>query len=434
VLIVTSSYLFPSEARPGAGVFFANMLLRLRPHLADLVVVSPTAYAPKAARRFFGMPADGDLPERDTWQGIEVIRPKYLSFRARRRQWFQARSFTATALPACLALHRRRRFDLVVSYMVGQACCAAEHVARRIGARCLSWAIGSDVNLLPHLSLENRRFFQHTVRHLDTLLTNSDDLRRAVLALCPDAGRVHVNYKGIDLRPLTDLPSREACRGQLGLRRDGTFMIAAGHLTAAKGTGEFYEAFRALSAEYPRLEAIWVGAGPQAGRLETQAARDGLAERLHLPGRVDRATVFRYLRAADLMVFPSHAEGLPNVVMEAMAVGLPVVATQVGGVPEIVADGLTGLTVPPKSPEAVTAATRRLLERTGDAERMGTAAQQVILRYFDLDKNVPLLLEVFRRTRDGDRLDEPMPVCAGLVAGQTPLEALKKAAALGEGT
>ena len=420
ILVVTNAGLFPSADKPWGGIFFANLLARLRPRLERLVVVAPTAYIPPPLDRLARFRRR--TRRRAVWRGIEVVRPPYLSLTLTRHLWFQARSFLRAAAPVCEALHRGGRFDVVVGYGFGPPAHAAQYVARAIGRPCVAWAIGTDVHTSPRESAENASLLRHNVRHVGLILTESDALRRDLVAACPPATHVHTYYKGIDLADLGAAGDRAALRGRLGLADDRTLMLMAGRVWRPKGAFEFYEAFKRLAGPWPALDALWVGDGLDAANLKALARRDGLAGRVTITGSVPRGRVFDTMRASDLLVFPSHAEGLPNVVMEAMAVGLPVVATDVGGMREVVLPEATGLLVPPRNVEALVAGIERVLRRPEEARAMAARGRRLIRDHFDVDRNASIALKILEHTARGGPADAPLPAAAGVPAGTLPAE------------
>jgi glycosyltransferase involved in cell wall biosynthesis len=129
------------------------------------------------------------------------------------------------------------------------------------------------------------------------------------------------------------------------------------------------------------METILVGDGPELLRLEQQARVLGLAEWVHFPGYLDRPQVA--LNAADLMVLPSHTEGLPNAALEALAMDVPVLATNVGGTPEVITDGETGRLVPAHDPAAMAAAMEDFLERREAWSTMARRGRERVVTQFD---------------------------------------------------
>ena len=427
LLVITTTGLIPRPQNPTAGIFFANFVRQLRGLTERIVLVTPQPFVPWPLTHFNAFTYHR-LPFRGKWADIEVHRPAYFSTRMVRHLWLQSRNFCAAAMPVCRALHRRHHFDVVIGYSFGPPAHTAQCVAHALGLRSVSWGIGSDVHTHPQLSEENMRLLRHTVRHADLVLTESDALRRVILDFCPAAGNVHAFYKGIDLDDFRTLGNAAADRSQLCLAPDRTYMASIGRALKTKGAYEFYEAFRNLAGTWPRLAALWIGGGPEEAALQALARRDGLADRLTFTGTLPRSRAVAYLRAADLMAFPSYAEGLANAVMEGLAAGLPVVTTDVGGDAEVIAHERTGLLIPPRDVPALTRAIERVLRNPDWARQLGQRGRRFILDYFDVQKNAAVALDIFRHVASGGNADNPIPSCAGMKAGELPVQSLGREA------
>jgi glycosyltransferase involved in cell wall biosynthesis len=182
-------------------------------------------------------------------------------------------------------------------------------------------------------------------------------LREIALRWGLDPGRVSVLPNPAPAIPA--LPPRDELRAELGL--DGRALVFAGRLGPQKALGV---ALTALARTADVTLSI-AGDGPERAALETRAAELGLGQRVRFLGSLPRDTVLRLFRAADASVLPSAWENLPHTVVESLAVGCPVIATAVGGVPEVVRDGVNGLLVPPNDPAALAAAISRLAAEDG---------------------------------------------------------------------
>jgi glycosyltransferase involved in cell wall biosynthesis len=134
------------------------------------------------------------------------------------------------------------------------------------------------------------------------------------------------------------------------------------------------------------MHVVIVGEGPERARLEAQAAHLGLAEQVHFVGH--QQDVRPWLAAFDVCVLSSDWEGMSNAILEAMAAGLPVVATAVGGTPEVVVDGVTGFLVPPRDPQALADAILRLLRDPDLRRRMGEAGRAHVTEHFSVEQMV----------------------------------------------
>lgn len=182
------------------------------------------------------------------------------------------------------------------------------------------------------------------------------------------------------------LEDRTSVRERFGLPRDAPVVVFLGNLFKHKG---LHRVVRALSGlpDLPWHLAV-VGDGPERGTTERRLKRWGLSDRATFLGRIPESDVETVLSAVDVLALPSTQEGMPYVILEAMASGVPVVATDVYGIPEMVVDGETGLLVQPEQGAQLRSALRRLVENRKERDRMGKAARERFERLFTLDAQV----------------------------------------------
>lgn len=181
----------------------------------------------------------------------------------------------------------------------------------------------------------------------------------------------------------------------------GKRILFVGRLAAVKGVSVLLEAFARVAARHGEARLTLVGDGPDRRRLEAEAARLGIAAQVVFAGYRSQQEVAESLSAADVFVLPSFAEGVPVVLMEAMAARLPVVATRVGGVSELVEDGVSGVTVPPGDADSLAAALERMLDDPSGARAMGEAGRRRVVAEFASDKEAGRLARLFRGEIDG---------------------------------
>lgn len=235
-----------------------------------------------------------------------------------------------------------------------------------------------------------RGYYLWCVRRADRIITPSQHLARVIAGWGVPAGRVRVIYNAV---PQNDLHTvdRAALRAKLGLPAAGRLLVSVARLTPIKGV---HTAIAALTHLPDDVVLVVVGEGPQLAELERMAP----------PGRVifvggqphDR--VLEYMRAADIYVLSSVIEGLSHTLLEALSVGTPSVASDVGGNPEVIRDGVDGLLVPHSDPRALAAAVQRILDDPQLAVRFAAAAYQRSLA-FNWDDEVRQVLDVL--TTDG---------------------------------
>lgn len=161
-------------------------------------------------------------------------------------------------------------------------------------------------------------------------------------------------------------------------------MLFVGRLAAVKGVPVLFQAMTEIASDHPDLSLTLIGDGPERRALEDQARAMGLSGNVHFAGYKGQAEVAAALRDTDLLVLPSFAEGLPVVLMEALAARVPVVTTRIAGVGELVEDGTSGRLVAPGDPVALAAALRAVLEATPeDRAAMGNAGRARVQAEFD---------------------------------------------------
>lgn len=194
-------------------------------------------------------------------------------------------------------------------------------------------------------------------------------------------------YNGIDVDKFTPAEDKSAIRQNLNLPTDQPVVIMVGVMRQGKGQNVLIEAAKQVENAH-----FWlVGDGEERPNLEKQAA--GLENRLHFLGQ--RMDIPDLLKAADLFVLPSDSEALPTVLIEAGAAGLPCIATRVGGIPEIIQDGTTGVIIPPRDPLALAQAMHRLLSEPEKIQQMGLAARQRILKFFTLPQQAEATMKLY---------------------------------------
>lgn len=188
------------------------------------------------------------------------------------------------------------------------------------------------------------------------------------------APRLRVIHNGVDLARFASRPPSAGLRRELGVPDGAPAVVSVGRFVAVKGYAHLLDAAAELEAERPGVHWILVGDGELRRTLEAQARRLGLAGRVHFTGWRD--DVPELMALGDLFVLPSLGEAFGRVLIEAMAMAKAVVATDAGGMPEIVLDGETGLLVPPGQPKPLAGAVLALLNDSTRAERLGAAGRR----------------------------------------------------------
>jgi glycosyltransferase involved in cell wall biosynthesis len=244
----------------------------------------------------------------------------------------------------------------------------------------------------PYLTAMQRRVQRHVCRLADRVLVNAEAVKQWLLGDGYDPANIVVIPNGVDLNRYTVSGDRAALRRSLGLASDARLVAVVSRLTALKGIEDFLEAAAIVAALSDDARFLIVGeASPIRNRayldeLAARAARLGIADRVIFTGL--RSDVPALLSAVDVSVMPSLNEALSNVLLESMAAGAAVVATDVGGTSEALVDGRNGLLIPPADPRAMAAAILHLVDNAPLARELGGQARRTIRDRFALDRMV----------------------------------------------
>lgn len=244
----------------------------------------------------------------------------------------------------------------------------------------------------PYLTPMQKRVQRYTCQFADRILVNADAVKEWLTREEGyDDSKIVVIRNGVDMARFQSAPTRQSIRHELGIDADARLVVVVSRLTRLKGIEHFLQAAAALSPRYPDARFLIVGetSPPDPAyltQLQALARSLGVADVVTFTGL--RSDVPAVLAAADVAVMPSLNEALSNVLLESMAAGAPVVATRVGGTPEALVDGETGLLVEPGDPGAIAAAVSNLLDNPELARRLGCAARRLITERFSVDRMV----------------------------------------------
>jgi glycosyltransferase involved in cell wall biosynthesis len=242
-------------------------------------------------------------------------------------------------------------------------------------------------------------------RHMSAVLANSrrvaDDLQAEGCA----HDRIGLIYNGVALQGLDRPTDRLAIRAGLGLRPDAVVAIVVANLIGYKGHSDLLAALASIQTSLPEgFEVLCIGRDEGArAPLEAQRAALGLDGMVTFLGV--RSDVPELLGASDLSILPSHEEGFSNAVIEAMAAGLPLVVTDVGGNAEAVVEGETGFVVPPRSPEALAAAILRMAGDEALRRRLGEAGRVRAGRRYSLEACIDRYDALYRGLLEGRSIE-----------------------------
>ena len=338
------------------------LLQRLDPSEFRLALAAPPALLDSFAGDLHGVSVEMDAVQADSW--------------LRHRDVARLSAFLGRVRPHIVSTH------------VARATAVAAPLARWQGAKVIETYHGVGEG---SRALVPRRMIS---RFIDRTIAVSEAARASLIGDGYPAEKIIVVPDGRDLSGFRTGVGREAIRRELGVERTVPLVGVLGRLEPRMGHAELFEAWPSIVAEFPAARLLVVGDGSLRSRLEARARDLGLAGQIIFAGA--RTDFARVLDAIDLLALPSLSEAMALTAIEASAMGRPVVATAVDGIPEVIREARTGRLVPPGDPTALSRAIRGVLRDPLGAQRMGRAGRDFVLDRFSLERQVSSTARVYR--------------------------------------
>ncbi len=367
--VVFLSTLYSSPEHPHRSPGNARILRAMRKH-CELTLVVPLPFYPEPlVRRYPALHALAIAPEteRDV-DGYDILHPKTLHLPKVGRALY-AGLFAGSLLRPLQKLHAEHRFDAMLTAWAYPDGTGAVALGKALNLPTVVRVMGSDINDYAHKPYR-RPQIKWAMRNASRVIAVSRHLKGEVEKLGAKADNAVFIPTGVDRARFVHVPRDEA-RRQLGIQHQGPLVLVPGRLSPEKGVNFFLDALAQLPSS---VHGILVGDGLERSRLEAQVASLGIGQRVTFAGFQPEARMHLYYSAADVSCLASLEEGWPDALMEAFSCGSTVVASKVGGVPEILALTGEGLLAEPGNPQSLADAIGRALatkvDRTALAAKM----------------------------------------------------------------
>ena len=369
IRLLTFSTLYPSSARPGHGIFVETRLRELvSSGKVESRVIAPGPWFFSTDSRFGEYARMARTPLREMRGGLDVQHPRYFLLP---RVGMNIAPFTLAmgARPAVQRLlDEGYDFDLIDAHYYYPDGVAAALLARHFKKPFTVTARGTDINLISTYQIP-RKLMQWAASRASASIGVSLALTQAMAQIGMPEPRLLTMTNGVDLA-LFHIQPQASARAALGWP-EGPTLLSVGNLVENKGHHIVIEALTRL----PQFRLVIAGEGPERNALESLARQINVTSRLEFLGRVDQDQLASCYSAADILVLPSSREGWPNVLLESMACGTPVVATRVGGIPEIVTSSSAGRLMPGRTVDDVVVAVADLWQHLPERATVRSRAQ-----------------------------------------------------------
>jgi teichuronic acid biosynthesis glycosyltransferase TuaC len=366
--ILAVSYLFPNRAQPGYGIFVLNRL-RAVAAFCNIKVIAPVQWYPfiHRLRRLFLSEA---VPAHEQQGSIDVYHPRFAVI-PRYFKWFDALSFLWSTRSIARKLRKESfEYDLVDVHWTYPDIVAGWFLARIARKKYVVTIRGHEAFYDTEVSIR-RWLVAHFLRRADFVIALSEELRQKAIALGVRSERTRVILNGVDLSHFGFM-EKHAARQQLGIDANRRLLLSVGRLTAGKGHDVLVRMMAELSHAHDAELVIIGGVNPEDDFGDTLRAliADLQLKNVRLVEKVPHEQLGVWYAAADVFCLASKGEGCPNVVLEALACGAPVVMTRVGAVEQIIQSGINGLLVEPAAVDSFGTVVDQCLRQDWDRKRI----------------------------------------------------------------
>jgi glycosyltransferase involved in cell wall biosynthesis len=337
---------------------------------AIITVIAPVPWVPSWLSNIFPRYAKfSGIAEKETDDSLEVYHPRFLTF----PKVFKSLDGLIMAASVCLFLHRKRihwDFDLIDAHWLYPDGTAALLLGKTFKTPTTVTVRGDDIRTFSRYFFR-RMQLRYTLKKSDWVWVVCEDLKKWISRIAPGISHVEITLNGVDTKKFHPL-DRQECRRGLGLSENCTVLISVGRIEPAKGQALLLDALSILQAGGGNYLLALVGPVDDerySTEMRERVRRDGLMDRVIWAGPIGHETLVEWLCSADLFLMASENEGCPNSLMEAMACQLPVVATAVGGIPEVIRAG-AGCVFVERKGEGFARGIEEMTQRKEDREKM----------------------------------------------------------------
>jgi glycosyltransferase involved in cell wall biosynthesis len=396
--ILLLSHLYPRPDDPGYGIFVHRQVRWLQRFGCDIVVLSPVPWAPRHLHFKAKWHNYGLIPATAIWENVPVYYPRFLRWPG---AWFRAiAGFTVyrSILSLVIKLHNDQPFDLIHSHFLLPDGLAGVYLGRKLKLPTLCSVRGSDGVLHPYENFLNKYYAKMVITQSEQIVAVSQALKTVIESLTKPTKTIRVVYNGVDLEKFQESAQTDNSRSKMVLPKP--YILFIGTQIYVKGLRDLLIAFARLMPTMDYNIVVIGPALPEVKKLDPELT-ELLKKRLTVTGSLPPDEIPAYIQNCELLVLPSYSEGLPNVVLEAMACGKPVIATAIMGIPEAVVHGQTGLLVQPGDPLNLAEAIKSLLNVPELRQEMGKRGRERVVQKFTWERNASEMVSIYREMISG---------------------------------
>jgi len=396
--ILFISHLFPNAGNRNYGIFFAQYLIEMEKQGVDITVLVPTVWTPFFLKYFKKWKNYDHNVKLNDFKGIKAVASPYLRITG---NWFfrwAGLSVFWSLKNKAKKLHQKNKYDTIYSHMFFPDGDAAVRLSKVLKIPAVCVGIGRDVNIIPNYNQSIYNRFVKVCNQLDGTISYGQAVADKIDAIS-DNHTLSV-YGVVDLEKYSPVDSKTGVRKELGIQEDKVVVLYLSTFKKDKGVYELLEAFKRVHIKNPNAVLKLCGWGAEKQGMIRYIKENNLEKVIHMVGIVDHSKVDLWMKACDLFVLPTYHEGMPNAVMEAMACGLPVLVSAVGGLPDAIGDSEGAVLIPPKDVNILEESMINILKDEQVRKKMSRAARVRAEQQFGARKTVSTLIEYLQKVID----------------------------------
>ncbi len=406
--VLVLSHLYPRPNDPSYGPFVHRQVKQLQRLGHQITVVSPVPWSPRILHFKTKWRDYGLTPKKAVWEGVQVYYTRYLRLPG---EWFRSPAgYTAYRGMAALVLrlHQERPFDIIHSNVLLPDGLAGLYLRQKLNIPLVCTVHGADAISHPFCNSLNLHYSKIVVGKADQIVVVSRALKEVVQSFAQPQKAMRVVHNGADIEkfegPEIELPEIDQ-RHTASIK---PYILFVGRDIRRKGLKDLLAAFVQLIDKIEHNLAV-IGATPDEVKALAPDLTEALGDRLIALGCLAPDEIPSYMQNCELFVLPSYSEGLPCVVLEAMACRKAVIATDVMGIPEEVVSGVTGLLIQPGDVSGLTENIQMLASNVELSQEMGRRGEERVIREFTWEHNASKMVSVYQEAINAKTVSLKLP-------------------------
>lgn len=391
IKVLIFSHMYPNKMDHNYGIFIHNHVKHLLEEAASVKVISPVPYAPRVMQYKSKWKYYHQIPGHDVIDRVHIDYSRYICFPGKLSRTVSCYTMYYGILKTLNSAINKYKPEVLHMHTATPDGYVGLLLKKKYNLPLVCSLRGSDINSYPYRDRLTMLLTKKVISEADQLISVSHALKSVAESIAKPKNPIEAVYNGCNLESFVFNEHRRLqYRKKIGISPLERAIIFVGDIKESKGVFELINAFNKLNSSFPNLHLIFLGSDSGDTTIKNIISSSNLHNKIHLVGSKPHNEVAHWLCAADIFALPSYNEGMPNAVIEAMACGLPVIATRVGGIPEIVTED-TGILVSPKNTELLVRGIKQMLSKKWDRDVIRSHVED-----FTWERNAKETMQIYR--------------------------------------